>query len=396
MRKISKNSILLLVLMVSLFSVACKRTQDKEASQEYTCPMHPDIIKNHPDACPICGMDLVLIHKNHIDIEVGKDLENLLKTSNEAVLSNIETIKPKEDNLSDTIKLDGVITFNSNQTKNISTYVSGRIEKLYVKYNFQKINKGQKIMEIYSPDLVSAQQELLYLKEAGDLKLMEQAKIKLSLLGLSQNQINQLINSNKVNHQIAIYSKYDGYIIENNENSNNSALSLREGMYVNSGDALFKIFDNKEVWAEFSSSADKLNSFKKGDLIKISKFSGDSENAKISLIQPYFKDNENFTTLRVVLKNPSEKYKIGELLNAEIINEDKTGLWIPVNSVFITGHRSIVFVKSDHILKPKVIETGEIINEKILVLNGITKEDSIAKNAAYLIDSESFILIDKN
>jgi Cu(I)/Ag(I) efflux system membrane fusion protein len=294
----------------------------------------------------------------------------------------------------DTITLKGRMELNINNTKTIASYISGRIEKLYVQYNFQPVVKGQKIMDIYSPDLVAAQQELLYLKEAGDTDLMNQAKRKLHLLGVSEKEINKILHSGKANHSIGIYSQVSGYIIEStvdpDEILNNTPFSLREGMYLKSGELMFRVYDNSSVWAEFYAAAAASKHIQQNSSILVKLDGGRTLQSTITSILPFYKEGQNFMNIRVKLNNSKNDFKIGELVTGKIISANKKGLWIPKSAVYQSGSRSIVFLKSGDDLYPKEI-TASTIGNKVMVLNGITKDDQIAQNAAHLIDPEAFI-----
>lgn len=416
MKKVLKNKPIYILFACFLVLTACRQAKTSD-DMTYTCPMHPDVIKNEPSTCPICGMDLVPVH-NNADMAVDKDVEALTKPVNEVILSDVKTIYPETLSLTDTILLNGNITYNNNNRKAISSYISGRIEKLYIRYNYQQVRKGQKIMDIYSPDLASVQQEILYLKNNGDELLLQKAINKLRLLGATEQQINQLLNSRKVNYRFGIYSNANGYIVEGNKDnaaniaknstssvtsmndgmstSTNSApqptesepLLLREGMYINAGESVFKVYDDSSLWAEFYVPAAKSAFIQKGNTITI-----DSKNYNIQKLQPYFKDGQNFSIVRVTLSD--KNYKIGQLINGHIVSAPVKGLWIPVSAVYHTGNKNIVFTLSNGKLTPKTIITGVIVKDKVLVKEGLTDNQKIAENAALLVDSEGFLLTDK-
>jgi Cu(I)/Ag(I) efflux system membrane fusion protein len=395
MKRVSNNKVIKLFAFFLILFIAISGCKEKHTANDiaYTCPMHPDIVKNEASTCPICGMDLVKMHQH----DAGKsqtDYLDLTDTLKNRITANVKTISPKIDVFTDTLTLNGRIDLNTNNTKTIASYISGRIEKLYVQYNFQKVVKGQKIMDIYSPDLVAAQQELLYLKEAGDPDLMNKAKRKLHLLGVSEKEINKILHSGKANHRIGIYSQVSGYIIESSLNDsemlNNTPFSLREGMYVKSGELLFRVYDNGSVWAEFYATAAESNHIQQGHDILIEIAGCKTIKSKITSILPFYKEGQNFMNIRVKLNNAKNDFKVGELATGKIISENKKGLWVPKSAVYQSGSRSIVFLKSGDYLYPKEI-SASIIGNKVMVLNGITKDDQIAKNAAHLIDPEAFI-----
>ncbi|OAQ42291.1 hypothetical protein A5893_04040 [Pedobacter psychrophilus] len=394
--------------LVLILFTACQQKNKKEVigtetEKTYTCSMHPQIIENHPGTCPICKMDLVLRHQDEVKMEVDASLINLIQPTNETIISNIKTFKVTEQNFGDSLMLNGKVTYNTNNLKTMSSRVGGRVEKLYVKYNFQKVSKGQKIMEIYSPELAAAQQELLYLLAKGDVELLANAKTKLRLLGVEETQINQIIKSKKVNYHIPVYSNSSGYIMDtalSTENDNNSksmqtentAITLKEGAYINTGDVIFKVFNDTQLWGEFYVNPNEAVSIKKNQLINIT--SSDKKiTAKIDLIQPYYNEGQNYSVLRVYLNNANQAFKIGEILTGKISFASQKGLWIPNSAVYRLGNRNIVFIKQKNVLKAKEVEFSANSDSNYLISKGLKLNDEIAENASYLIDTESFIKI---
>lgn len=403
LRFITVLSFLLILGLNACQQKSKKDVQKTEVEKTYTCSMHPQIIENHPGTCPICKMDLVLRQQDEIKMEVDASLSNLIMPTNETIISNIKTFKVIEQNFGDSLLLNGKVTYNTNNMRILSTRVGGRVEKLYVKYNFQKVNRGQKIMEIYSPELAAAQQELLYLIAKGDIDLLANAKTKLRLLGVEETQINQIIKSKKVNYHIPVFSNTSGYIMDaaiSNMNiddsksisSENTAISLKEGAYVKTGDVLFKIFNDTQLWGEFYVNPNEAVSIKRNQLINITS-NNKKINAKIDLIQPYYNEGQNYSVLRVYLNNVDQAFKIGEILTGKISFPSQKGLWIPSSSVYKLGNRSIVFIKQKNVLKAKEVEISANSSSKYLITKGLKVEDEIADNASYLIDTESFIKI---
>lgn len=411
MKKLWKYSLLLLLIIVA--SCEQKKTADEHKHPtQYTCPMHPQIVKNEMGTCPICKMDLVPMHQKEVKMEVDSNLSDLIQPANEVITSNIKTIKISESTVSDTFMLNGKVTYNSNNLKRVSSRLSGRIEKLYVKYNFQMVGKGEKIMEIYSPELASTQQELLYLKNNGETNLLEQSKTKLRLLGVSDKQINNIIRSGRVDYKIAVFSPVSGYIIDAKQtqnvnstansndmnsssptlNTTSNTLAIVEGAYVNTGDLLFQLFEPKNLWAEFYIPAEQASSLKTSTKLSIVNQNGVKTNAIINLIQPYFNEGQNYKVARVYLNN-SQRYKIGEIVKAEVAMANESGFWIPAAAVYQLGQKNIVFVKQGNIIKPKEVILGAKGKQQFLIKKGLKVGDEIAENASFLVDTESFIEI---
>jgi Cu(I)/Ag(I) efflux system membrane fusion protein len=180
---------------------------------KYTCPMHPQILEDHPGSCPICGMTLV---KKSGQASEGADisLNTVLQPVNSSVISGVSAIAPEQKEIPTTISANGYLDFDTRTFNNIASRFSGRIEKLYIKYAFQEIYQGQRIFEIYSPDIVTAQQDLIYLTKnsAQETGLINAAKQKLLLKGMTYEQVNQVIKTGKPFYSLPVYSPYEGHV----------------------------------------------------------------------------------------------------------------------------------------------------------------------------------------
>lgn len=434
--------VLLLLAVTLLF--ACKGKEQKhEAHAEearYTCSMHPQVIKNEPGNCPICGMELVPLVSQGSSAKVNDSLALLVKPTDEYVLSAIKTITPSNGLRSAENKVQGVINYNMNNSNSVSSRVSGRIERLYVKYNYQTVSKGQKLLDIYSPDLANAQQELLFLRDNNEPQLFEAAKKKLRLLGATEQQINQVIKTGKISYSVSIYSPYSGYISENrtppsssgtgsstgstlitsanssssmgsmgsaSESSSqspaasvpdvasNTPLELREGQYVSVGQGLFNLVNVDQVWAEFYISPDQLDEFKKGTMISITSVDMKTKFARVpvSLIQPYYSEGINYSVVRAVLPNSKQHWKVGELIQvAHATEAGKNGTWLPRTSVLQLGTRYIAFVKDKGAFVPAYVSVKSVTGDWVDIGNSIPDRE-VALNAWFLLDSESFIKV---
>lgn len=371
-------------------------------------------------------------HRDPGGVRIDSNLSHLLKPSNEQVVSALPVIKAAYGSKIFSEEVQGIVNYDARNQHNISSKVSGRIERLWIKYNYQPVKKGQLIMEIYSPDLAAAQQELLFIHRTGnDPFMLAQGKQRLILLGMTPSGINNLLKTGKPGYRIPVYSNASGYILEKTATAAVSPLQapsaaatsggdgmnsmgggassaaipaalpvaspvlLREGQYVSAGASLFTIYSSDRMVAEFSLRAAFAAHLKKGRKFIFYKTADKSESqvVEIGLIQPTFKNGENFTIARVYLENP--KVKPGQLLTARIPVLLRASWWLPEPAVLSVGNKRVVFKKEGNVFLPKVVDAGITIGGMVQIKEDISNWN-ISKNAAYLVDSESFIKMREN
>ncbi len=377
---------------------------------EYTCPMHPEIRKDEPGSCPVCGMDLVKKESGNEKLE-DISLESLLKPTNEFVVSSVPvtSIETREEQIE--VEALGNIAYDTRQVGSIAARVSGRIEKLYVRYRYQKVSKGQKIFDIYSPALVTFQQNLLFLvkNDPGNSTLIEAAKEKLLLLGMSNAQLQELLRSGKPSLTLSVYSNYNGHIheaVNANSMANNTGnmkdisliteeLSLKEGMYLQKGQSVFTVFDPNKAWAVLNIYGDNQSLIKVGNTVRIvpETAPGKDFRASIDFIEPFYRKESKTLTVRVYFNNKDLKIPVGSQVKATVFGNTKEAFWLPKEAVLSLGMDKVVFQKTDAGFKARKISIGIVHDQHIQVLAGITAKDSVAANAQFLMDSESFIKV---
>lgn len=405
-------SIMVLILFVSCKQKSTVHEHHEEAKTEvYTCAMHPQIIKYAPGNCPICGMELIKKSTNDTAI-ADIDLHTLLQPTNAFVISSIAVTTIKQQDLPIEINAFGSIAYDTRQTGSIPARVSGRIEKLYVRYQYQKITKGQRIMDIYSPELMTQQQNLLFLikSDPANSSIINSAKQRLLFLGLTDRQVEQLIQSGKPFFSLPVFSHYSGHLheaIQNNENvqpmppamgnvpKTTGELSIREGMYIQKGMTVFTIYNPSKAWAVLNVYADKQSLVKTGDAVKIIPETDPTNTFRstVSFIEPFYRPETKTVTVRVAFNNSTRQLPVGSKVSATIYSFSKNDLWLPKESVLALGREKIVFLKQQNGFKPHKIETGLAYENSIQVRKGLSPQDSVAANAQFLMDSESFIKI---
>jgi Cu(I)/Ag(I) efflux system membrane fusion protein len=417
---------LFLMLVIAIASLQSCNTQQPKTVQAdsasttvhkdlYTCSMHPQIIQDHPGNCPICGMKLVKMNQQAVAVPTNIGLESLLKPVNEFAVSSlpVTTLQQKTSNIS--VQSLGVIEYDSRATGTISARVSGRIEKLYVRYRYEEVEKGQKIMDIYSPELVTAQENLLFLlkSDAQNTSFIQAAKEKLLLLGMSEAQLNQVIKSDKPAYAVSVYSDYSGHIHEagmsaapDNTSSSNEmedvsmvteALTLKEGMYVQKGQTLLMIMNHHQAWAALQIYPEDQSLVKLGDSVTIIPEADTTGiiSGTIDFIEPFFRTGSKTLTARVYFHNAGH-LPVGSHVTASIASGSKTAAWLPQSSVLSLGLSEVVFLKSSGGFRVHKVVTGISNGNDIQIISGLNATDTVAINAQYLIDSEGFIKSSSN
>lgn len=422
MKEKSGKSCLLFFMLLLL--AACQRSGSIDNEKlVYACPMHPEIESREEGQCPICKMTLVL---------KSPDLSNQLASPAKRVLSDQSTVRLMARDSNQLISASGYIDLDQNRSESVSARFGGRIEKLYVKYELQYVKKGEKIMELYSPELNSYQEEhLLLLRSASTNSLLEQSRNKLKLLGLSANQVAELESKGKFTRSVSVYSPVSGYVLFNQNkgseksmsNTGNSSMKgmgmvpdkvsaknyststdqIREGIYINKGDVLFSVNDLQTVWAIIS-IPDELHSFVAdnslvsivSELLPDRKLSG----KVLTTEQIYMENEQSFGRIRVALNNKDKKLKINSLLTAELELKSHGSFQIPSTAVYRTGMATFVWVKTGTtekgtgVFELRKVNAGITVDGYTSIFEGLSANEEIAEYAGFMVDSETFLNTD--
>jgi len=430
MKKNWRNNIIGIVVLLSLLALgACNQgNEHAEHADTYTCPMHPTVVSDKPGSCPVCGMDLVRKARAGEEVKITEDLARLIKSPNETVVASIKTIKGEFKSMPASVKAQGIVTYDTRNIYTIPARIGGRLEKVFLKYTFQPVHKGQKVVEIYSPELITAQRELLYLLEndRSNTDIIESSKNKLYLLGATQNQVEEMIKRKDVTYTFSIYSPYDGYVIREDQqapavsttSSSSSASSMgggmaasssgtsatpvptamnassselmREGNYVSTGQTLFKVVNTTALRVELDLPVAQAGRVSLQDEVDLDLGNQAIVKGKVDFVQPFFTEGEEFVKVRLYIKNGGELH-IGQLVRATIQLKPVEALWIPREAVLDLGLDKIVFVNERDVFKPKNVKVGIRTDGWVQIIQGLSSSDEIAANAQYLVDSESFI-----
>ena len=352
----------------------------------WTCSMHPQIRQNEPGDCPICGMDLIPLEDDNGE---GIDPMAITMSPTAMQLANVVTAIVGSESAMKTIRLNGKVQEDERLIFSQTTHFPGRIEKLSVNFTGEYVSKGSVIASLYSPQLVTAQEELFeaYKIRESQPNLFRAAREKLKNWKLTEAQIDQIISTSKVKDQFPILADQSGYVISKKVNI---------GDYVNRGQILYEIANLSRVWVLFDVYENDLSWIKKGDSIQftVSSLPGQNFKGKIDYIDPVINPKTRVTKARVVVNNEDRNLKPEMFASGEVkavLGSAGNKITVPKSAVMWTGKRSVVYVKQStdqgmH-FKMREVTLGPALGNAYVIETGLEQGEEIAVNGTFSIDA---------
>lgn len=354
----------------------------------WTCSMHPQIKQDKPGQCPICAMDLIPLLTLQSE-EEGKDPDEIAMSESAAKLADIQTMRVSKGRPQKTVYLQGKVQADERNIAELTARFGGRIEKLFVNFTGQEVRQGEKLATLYSPDLITAQRELL---EALSFKedrpsFYTAAKAKLRLWDLTDKQIEAIEVKGEPLVYFEVLSPISGTVMMRH---------VALGDYVKEGSALFQVTDLKKVWVLFDAYESDLPWIQMGDHVKldIPSIPGEVFEGRVAFIDPYINAKTRIARVRIELANPGltlkpEMFAKGLIHSA--ISESSDKLLIPKSSILWTGKRAVVYVKVAERETPsflyREITLGPEAGNFYVVEEGLTEGEEIAVNGVFKIDA---------
>jgi len=413
-----------------------------EDASLWTCAMHPHVLEHGPGPCPICGMNLtevagssgapharpaastgereILFYRHPMDPEItspvpaqdsmGMDYVAVY-SDDESVTSstlriepaviqkmNVRTERVELRDLHQPIRTVGYLEYDQQRMVTVTTKYSGWVEKVYVNYVGEKVRRGQPLFEIYSPELVQTEQELLsaiaFAKEMDDapedtrqrtMSMIESARERLGYWDVSAQQVARLEETGEVLRTLKVSAPADGLVMKR--------MAGLEGMAVHPGMELFHLSDLSSLWLSVELFEDQLGWVREGTPaeISLSYFPGESFTGKVRFMEPELSEKTRTIRAKIEVPNPDERLRTGMYATVEfqpLAIEDAVA--VPTQAVLRTGQRSVVVIAlGEGYFEPREVTLGHQVEGYAEVLSGLEPGEEVVTSAQFLIDSES-------
>jgi membrane fusion protein, copper/silver efflux system len=363
------------------------QAHEHEAGTVWTCSMHPQIRQSEPGKCPLCGMDLIPAGNGR---STGAQNRFVHEMTPEAVaLANIRTAKVQRVDASNELRLSGKIQASEQRLSVIGADFPGRVDRLYVNFTGQEVRRGEKLATVYSPELITAQKELLEASRTRDSNpvLYQAAREKLRRWRLTDNQINSLEKGGEVQAYFDVLADVSGIV---------TALNVSAGDFIARGAAMVEIADLSQVWVLLDAYENDLAWVNRGAEVTftVAALPGEEFRAKITYVDPVINPQTRTASLRAEVNNPGRKLKPEMFVNAVLttrLNVAAGSLAIPRTALLWTGKRSVVYVKTASTEMPafelREIVVGPRTGELYLVESGLEEGEEIVSNGVFSVDA---------
>ena len=372
---------------ISCNGVAADEEGDAEDGAVWTCSMDPQVKQSKPGKCPICGMDLIKMEQGETPTS-DIDPDAVMFSDEAMALANVETTIVGTPSGYKEIRLFGKIEPDQRQQQSQSAYVGGRIERLCINAVGDAVSKGQTLAVIYSPELYTAEQELVSALSTGQQVLIDAATEKLRLLNIPQSQIDEVIKTGKASPYVQLKANTSGTVVKK---------QVEQGDYVRQGQSLLQIANLSRVWAIFQAYETDLPFIHRGQKVQFTAeaLPGETFNGSVTFIDPVLNGQTRTAGVRVELPNGGGRFKPEMLLVGNVAASMQKyadeGVIIPKSAVLWTGRRSVVYVKDDVEQQPtfllRQVTLGPTLPDGYVVLDGLAEGEEIVTNGVFAIDA---------
>lgn len=369
-------------------------SENTEESTIYACPMLCVPPQDKPGKCSVCGMELLSVD------DTGKANDPVIAMSERSrALSQIQTKEVATGKAEAEIRVTGKVTVDETRMFDLAARIAGRIDELFADFTGKQVKKGDVLASIYSPELISAQEELSQAVKSGDKQIIEASRQKLALLGITDEQIDNAAKGKAETH-MRITSPVDGAILVKN---------VTEGAYVKTGDRLYSIADLTSVWVDLDVYESDLGMVREGQRVtlRVKAYPNSDSEGTVTFIDPALNMKTRSIKVRVDVPNKDLLLKPGmfaqAVLRAELDADGKPvepgrsyakPLLVPATAPLITGTRAVVYVQTENEgeYAGRNIKLGPRAGDKYVVLDGLSEGDMVVTHGNFRIDSAMQIM----
>ncbi len=395
--------VLLLVLAACGVSACTGGESGGEAAQgekvQYTCPMHPSVLSDTPGACPVCHMDLVRKSEQaEMSAEEAAALHRVKLSPSQRVMANVETDGAMQATFTREVAVVGVVDFAEPLEATVSARFRGRIETMHVNFTGAVVRKGQPLFDLYSADVLTAQQDYLIAmraltraQEAGNAaaeemqqSLVDGARTRLRMhYGLTTAQVAELERRGAVQPVVTYHAPMAGTVVRK---------QAVPGQYVDEGTPVLQIADLSRVWCYLDVSEQDLRAVRIGQQVALTTdaWPGETFAGRVTFIDPVMNGATRTVRVRAELSNAGGRLKPQMYMKGVVSASSVEALAVPASAVIMTGTRAVVWVEvAKNEFEPRTVQTGARTGGRVEILSGLGEGDMVVVSGGYLLDSES-------
>lgn len=376
---------------------AKKQAEEGREVLYWVAPMDPDYKSDEPGKSPM-GMDLEPVYADETESDTAPPLVKL--TGRQLVLADVETVPVRQERAVKKIRTTGRATYDERNVESVTAWFPGRIEKLHVDFTGDTIQAGQPLAEIYSPELITAQQE--YLSSLGNPNLRESARQKLKYWGITDEQMDRLKRTKSPRSTMTITAPKSGTVIEK---------TIREGEYVREGTELYRIADYGSLWIKLDVFQQNSPWIRKGQKATVQSPEVPSRKTEgtIEFVDPFYDERLRASQARLTFTDPPDWVVPGKYFVAyfqvPLSDLDVKGLEsdtksrhpvVPKEAVLKTGERDLVYVQyQPGQFTPREVQVGPLARtldsgaQVYPVIDGVEAGEKVVRSGNFLIDSQS-------
>ncbi len=410
MKTLSRTSLHGLAIFLLLIAVtsACSRHGAAGGNNSrvdwWTCAMHPSVHSKDPGKCPICSMDLVPVTRHEAtgvgdnnEMEQEKPGEFRVPVERQQQIGvTYATVETKP--LHHAIRAVGKVAPDTQRVWRVVARAGGYVQDLGVSSSGEVVKKGQVLLTLYSPELLTTQRELIDLLAMRDRSpkgphsaradaqgLIKSAERRLQLWNITEEQIAKIEQTRQAEESLPILSKVDGIV---------QTLPVTQGMTIAPGNTLVDVADLSEVWVWGDFYQEELPMLRVGQEVTVTSdsYPGEQFRGQLSLVDPFINDMKRTGRVRLDIRNPELKLKPEMYVDVLLEMDMGRSLVVPVSAIMPTGKRNIAFVdKGEGKLEPRFLELGGKFGDVYAVKSGVKEGERVVSSANFLIDAESKI-----